>query len=319
MIDFITKFYIMQQDFEQPTHAPVSSGGNRPWVRRLEYKSGKVPEGFAKQAVPEQAGAGFSYYDKESAQTVRRDSFTFFVVACLSGISGVTKDGDRYQNYYSSLVYDTRTQPLSVWMQGIERPIETGFYAELKPKMPQGVGFKQVLICYDMDSKELIALTLTVGLAMQIQRAIGAACNTPASKISLFSLCDISSEFWGIRFEGKFEKKTKDGEPWNGKGEMFFQPELKTGVISAAKNTALVEELNQYAEAVKEYVEATVQRVKQNEATHAPAPQPAETERTAHAAPAGRPPSNARPASVPASDPGFPDTPPPGDDSDLPF
>lgn len=53
--------------------------------------------------------------------------------------------------------------------------------------------------------------------------------------------------------------------------------------------------------------------------TPAPAPQPAETPRTAHAAPAGRPPSNDRPVSVPANDPGFPETPPPVDDSDLPF
>ena len=297
------------QDFEQPTHAPVSSGNSRPWNFRLEYKSGKTPEGFASAALPEQVSAGFSYYDKEAGQTSRKESFTFFVVACLSGISGVTKDGDRYNNYYSTLVYDTRTQPMSVWMQGIERPIETGFYSELKPKMPQGVRFTQVLICYDMDSKQLIALNLTVGLAMQIQRAIGTACNTPANKISLFSLCDLSTEFWGLRFEGKFEKRTKEGDAWNGKGEMYFMPELRAGVVSLAKNPQLIDELNQYADGVKEYVTANVERILQAQNTPAPSgptTTPAATGRT----------PNAKEAPVPADIAHDPNPPSP---DDLPF
>lgn len=53
------------------------------------------------------------------------------------------------------------------------------------------------------------------------------------------------------------------------------------------------------------------------EAAPAPAPQPAETERTAHAAPAGRPPSNARPVSVP-NNANFP-TEEPDDIDKLPF
>lgn len=299
------------QDFEQPTHAPVSSGNSRPWNFRLEYKSGKTPEGFASAALPEQVSAGFSYYDKEAGQTSRKESFTFFVVACLSGISGVTKDGDRYNNYYSTLVYDTRTQPMSVWMQGIERPIETGFYSELKPKMPQGVRFTQVLICYDMDSKQLIALNLTVGLAMQIQRAIGLACNTPANKISLFSLCDMSTEFWGLRFEGKFEKRTKEGDAWNGKGEMFFMPELRAGVVSLAKNPQLIEELNGHADAVKEFVMATIEGIQNRQNTLAPS-----GPTTPATAPAtGRTP-NAKDAPVPADIAHDPN--PPSLD-DLPF
>lgn len=299
------------QDFEQPTHAPVSSGNSRPWNFRLEYKSGKTPEGFASAALPEQVSAGFSYYDKEAGQTSRKESFTFFVVACLSGISGVTKDGDRYNNYYSTLVYDTRTQPMSVWMQGIERPIETGFYSELKPKMPQGVRFTQVLICYDMESKQLIALNLTVGLGMQIQRAIGTACNTPANKISLFSLCDMSTEFWGIRFEGNFEKRTKEGDPWNGKGEMFFMPELKAGVVSLSKNPALIDELNQYADGVREYVTANVERILQAQntaATSGPSTPPTATNRQ---------PDNARQVAVP-DNANFP-TEEVGSPDDLPF
>ena len=295
----------MQPQFEQPTNAPVSSGGNRPWAIRLEYKSGKVSEGFAAGATPQQAKAGFSYYDKDAGQTVAVGEFTFYIVAALSGISGVTKDGDRYQNWYSSLVYDTRTQPISVWMQGVDRPVETGFYRDLKDKMPMGVGFRQVLICFDYQKKELAALSLTVGLSAQIQRAIGAACNTPANKISLFNLCDLSTQFWGIQFSGKFEKKTKDGDEWNGKGEMFFQPELLAGVATAAKAPELVEELNGHAEAVRQYVTATVERIQQAPTAAGPATQPAATGRT--------PESNARPVAVPADDANFPS------DDDLPF
>lgn len=299
----------MDNPFETPTQAPVGTGNSRPWLYRFEYKSGKTPEGFAKAATPDQVKAGFSYYDKENGQTIHRDTFTVFVVACLSGISGVTKDGDKYLNYYSTLVFDTRTQPMSVFMQGIERPIESGLYADLKPKMPQGVRFTQVLICYDMETKQLIALNLTVGLAMQIQRAIGAASNTPANKISLFSLCDLSTEFWGLRFTGNYEKKTKEGDPWNGKGEMFFMPEVQAGVVTFGKKPEMIEELNQYADGVREYISAGVARIQEGAPAPGPTTQPTAT---------GRQPDNARPVAVPD---GFPtdDLTSHSETDDLPF
>jgi hypothetical protein len=144
---------------------------------------------------------------------------------------------------------------------------------------------------------------------MQIQRAIGTACNTPANKISLFSLCDMSTEFWGIRFEGNFEKRTKEGDPWNGKGEMFFMPELRAGVVSLAKNPQLIEELNGHADAVKEFVMATIEGIQNRQNTLAPSgptTAPAATGRT----------PNAKDAPVPADIANDPN--PPSLD-DLPF
>ena len=132
----------MNTQFETPTQAPVKA--DRPWSKRVTYKSGKTPQGFAAAATPEQVSAGFSYYDSQAAQKIEMTEFVGFVVATLSGVSGTVPDGSRYINYFSSLVYDTRTDPIRVFMQGAERPITQGIYKELD--LPAGVNYTQYLM-----------------------------------------------------------------------------------------------------------------------------------------------------------------------------
>lgn len=238
----------MNTEFETPSQAPVKA--DRPWTKRVTYKSGKTPPGFAAAATPEQVSAGFSFYDSNAGQKVEMKEWVGFVVATLSGVSGTVPDGTRYINYFSSLVYDTRIDPIRVFMQGADRPIATGIYKNLS--LPAGVNYTQYLICYVPELNELVSIELTAGLQNAVKRAIATSCGIKPNKVSLFSLCDLSTEFWGIRFSGEFEKRDKEGNEWK-TGEMYFMPKLTAGVVSIGKNADVVNLLNEYSDHVRAY------------------------------------------------------------------
>lgn len=238
----------MNTEFETPSQAPVKA--DRPWTKRVTYKSGKTPPGFAAAATPEQVSAGFSFYDSNAGQKVEMKEWLGFVVATLSGVSGTVPDGTRYINYFSSLVYDTRTDPIKVFMQGADRPIAAGIYKNLR--LPAGVNYTQYFICYIPELNELVSIELTAGLQNSVKRAIGNSCGVKPNKVSLFSLCDLSTEFWGIRFSGEFEKRDKEGNEWK-TGDMYFMPKLTAGVVNIAKNADLVNLLNEHSDNVRLY------------------------------------------------------------------
>jgi len=291
----------MNNEFEKPTQAPVKA--DRPWTRRITYKSGKTPAGFAAKATPADVSAGFSYYDTQAAQKVEVPEFVAFIVATLSGVSGTVPDGQKYVNYFSSLVYDTRTDPIRVFMQGAERPIAQGIYKQLD--LPAGVNYTQHLICYIPADDETVSIELTAGLQNAVKRAIGEACNVRPGKVSLFNLCDLSTEFWGIRFSGEFDKRDKEGNEWK-TGEMYFMPKLSAGVVTMTKNPELVGILNEKADAVRTYCNGYADELRSAE----PVAQPTQTATPAPTT--ARPPSNA--TQVP-----FPTTEPAGVADDLPF
>ena len=68
----------------------------------------------------------------------------------------------------------------------------------------------------------------------------------------MFNLCDLSTEFWGIRFSGEFEKRDKEGNEWKS-GEMYFMPRLSAGVVTIGKKPELVNVLNEQADHVRNY------------------------------------------------------------------
>lgn len=263
-----------QTIFEKPGQgdAPVSTS-NAPYTKFFNYKSGKTPEAFAANASPEQVKAGFSYYDKEAKQVVQLSEFTGCVVAVLSGVTGTVKEGDYYQNYYSNLIFDTRSEFLSVRCFGVDRPLFSGLYKDIKPNLPQGVGYAQFLICYIPQTQETVALELTTGLQMAIVRAISEATQTPAKKINLFNLCELTTKFWCFQFTREFEKRTKDGEPYAGKGEMYFIPKINVFVVKSDKHPDLVGMLNTIAGEVRDFVSNSQERFWKPERT----PQPANT------------------------------------------
>lgn len=220
-----------------PTAPPTGGSISFPWKHRLQYKSGKIDEAFAEVATPEKVKAGFTFYNKETAEIVRLNEFDAIVVRVMAGVSGTTMSGEKYVGWFSNLVDDTRTDVIQVRVQGVERVQASGLYSEIKNDLPQGVGFCQYLICYIPSIKETVALQLTVGLSHHLRACIASATNSPIKKVNLFGLCSLSSQYWGFSFAGGFKKTDKDGAIYSGKGQMYFMPECSAFTINKNDQT----------------------------------------------------------------------------------
>lgn len=66
----------MTSDFEQPTaqDVPTRIGTDVPWKKRFDYKSGKTPQGFADDAIPEKVNAGFLITTKKPGQNSKSET-----------------------------------------------------------------------------------------------------------------------------------------------------------------------------------------------------------------------------------------------------
>lgn len=235
-------------DFNSDNAVQIPESNVRPFSGYLEYKSGKTPASFAQAALPEQVGAGFSYYDKESNTRIRLDKFRAIVIGHAFGIAGVTKLGDKYTNYRSNLVADTRTDPMRVFMAGVNHPQHEGLYKNIKPLLPQGVGFQHYLAVYIPELNDVKLLSLTMALSEHLRESIAAAATASSgrkvatSRVNMFALMDMANQYYMFTFDGQFVKKTKDNTPWSGNTEMYFLPATKVGSITDAKQVAFLNE-----------------------------------------------------------------------------
>lgn len=297
---------------ETPTAPPPSGVIQTPWDHRVNYKSGKVQASLAEIATPENIKPGFTYYDSDQRQQYEIAEFSAVVVAVLASAQGVEKDGDRYNNWFSNYVYDTRTEALEVRVYGIDRPVLTGIYSDIKNDFPQGVGYTQALVVYSPEYKKTYVINLTVGLQNHLILAIAKATNTQPKKVRLYGLCDLSTQYWGFKFTGKFIKVTKEGDLWNGTGEMYFMPECSAFVINQKPETeSWFEIFNQKSAEVSEYVLSNQARI-QKYAPSAPLPQEADMPRTSSHA-------QVAPASTDANFPQLDVQSPASHEDDLPF
>ena len=225
-------------DFRETDAVELPEQNTRPYSGFLEYKSGKTPATFAASATPEQVGCGFSYYDKDSNTRHSLTSFRAIIIGQAFGVAGVTKLGDRFTNYYSNLVSDTRTDPMRVFIRGINFPQYSGLYKDIKPALPQGVGFQHYLCVYipELDDMKLISLTMALSehirssIADSASKALGK--NVPPSRVNMFGLCDLSSAYYMLKFTGGYVKKNKENAIWNGAAEMYFLPELQVKTVN---------------------------------------------------------------------------------------
>lgn len=268
----------MTSDFEQPTQqdVPTRSGTDVPWTKRIDYKSGKTPEAFVQDATPEKVKAGFSYYDKEAKATVRVEGFTASIVAITFGVSGTVPDGNYYVNYFSNLVFDTRTQPIEVfhfvksgdeWKKAV---IATGLYNEFKDSLPDGVGYCKVLICWIHETGELVSINVSAQVEIALKEAIAESTASSVSKINIFEIAKNDARFWAVKFAGQFSKRTRDGKAWQGNGDMFFNPSLVAKVATAEKFPVLVE----MKQTVSEYIKASEDLVWKTKEGGKPTPTP---------------------------------------------
>lgn len=235
-------------DFQGNDNVNVPEQNSRPYTGYLEYRSGKTPASFAAQAQPDQVSAGFSYYDKDANTRIKLDAFRAIIVGQAFGVAGVTKLGDRFTNYYSNLVADTRTDPMRVFIRGINFPQYSGLYKDIKPALPQGVGFQHYLCVYIPEIDQLMLISLTMALSEHIRECIVESASRalgrklPSSRVNMFGLCDLSQSFYMLKFTGQFVKKNKENQLWNNNGEMYFLPEVEVKSVVGDEQIKFLEQ-----------------------------------------------------------------------------
>lgn len=235
-------------NFEGNDNVSVPEQNSRPYTGYLEYRSGKTPASFAVQATPDQVSAGFSYYDKDANSRISLTAFRAIIVGQAFGVAGVTKLGDRFTNYYSNLVADTRTDPMRVFIRGINFPQYSGLYKDIKPALPQGVGFQHYLCVYIPEIDQLMLVSLTMALSEHIRECIAESASRalgrklPSSRVNMFGLCDLSQSFYMLKFTGQFVKKNKENQLWNNNGEMYFLPEVEVKSVVGDEQIKFLEQ-----------------------------------------------------------------------------
>jgi hypothetical protein len=116
------------------------------------------------------------------------------------------------------------------------REMVRGTYAEVKqwlnanPDMA-GVRYTKVVLLYVDELEAVIAFNVSQKLEQGLREAVAVASNTKPEKINLFNLGSLTSETWGFRFDGKYKAVDREGQPFAGKGEFSYVPELTSGVI----------------------------------------------------------------------------------------
>lgn len=235
-------------DFHGNDNVSVPEQNSRPYTGYLEYRSGKTPASFAAQATPDQVSAGFSYFSKEENSRISLTAFRAIIVGQAFGVAGVTKLGDRFTNYYSNLVADTRTDPMRVFIRGINFPQYSGLYKDIKPALPQGVGFQHYLCVYIPETDQLMLVSLTMALSEHIRESIAESASRalgrklPSSRVNMFGLCDLSQSFYMLKFTGQFVKKNKENQLWNNNGEMYFLPEVEVKSVVGDEQIKFLEQ-----------------------------------------------------------------------------
>lgn len=306
------------EDFLQKPEAKdaPTSKSEAPWQKRIQYRSGKTPEGFATAAEPEQVKAGFTFYDREQKANFAITGFTASIVGILSGVSGTVPNGTRYDNYWSSLVQDTRDQKLAVFLgSGDNRvTVASGIYNDFKAGLPDGVSYMKYAVVYLHETNECALIELTAAVENSIKEAIAAQTGQNAARINIFNLFELTTKFWAVRFKGEYSKRNREGAPWPGKGDMFFYPSLVAGVVASDAFPILpelAEKIDQYIKQGQKYFNGTQ-----------PAPPVTQSEQAARVDYIEHPSALpfAAPVKAPAMEGGWPtQAPPETDDESLPF
>lgn len=251
-------------DFELPTAAPEGTGLESPIKFELAFKTGKTAEGYGQLATPEMSKAGFNYYSKDLGERVTLQSLTLFVVGVYVQIGGDFPGSDgKFRHFASNLVTDLRGQKIEYREQyikggglrcwGTKDEIEKWARAQGLPDA--ATGFRIVLVCSSPDFAGLVELQCSQRIEAAMANAIAGATGQKPKKGFVFNLCALSSQFWGFSFTNTFVKTTKECAPWEGKGEMFFQPVFSScGIVTQEKNPQKWGQLNNAAEEVTLFV-----------------------------------------------------------------
>lgn len=266
-------------------------------MKTPQLSANLVDAAYVKNAR-EQFKAGFHFWDKDANEgtgaRIAIDKFTFIVIETYSALSGYVEKGDGQKgvSYYSNNVKDSSVEPFSLWMKGVKKPIMSGYYRgkktdtdsvklcakpnteantdfNLQPGnhavVPAGVSFHQHFIVWWVEGERLLELKLTTMISREIKSAISAAYGRANRKVkpesvNLFKLAENS--LWMFKVTG-FTRMTKDGNPYENKGDMFLLPKFECGIVPekiADQPNPFFDSMREHQTAIRESYAAEKQR-----------------------------------------------------------
>lgn len=261
----------MSDFLNRPDQGAVPTKTENLLVQTLQYYSGKTPETYAKFAVSEMATnqqkgkLGFCYYNAYIGEMVVLTRFRFFVLATVCCVEGMTEKNGEKLKYWSNRVFDTRSQPLAVFLAGIKTPQFQGIYRDIKDSFPQGVGFRSYFVAWSPEHDTLFEVPVSSYAGRGAQMAIAAASDMKKyDNIDLFNLAS-NDHIWGFVFDATDPKNAflpvdKEGKPYADKGELFFCPKYECGIVPGTHqlHPQIIAKQKEY----KEFLNAKIERAK---------------------------------------------------------
>ena len=269
----------MNDIFDAPPEGALQTAIDR--ALSVEYKAHKTPEAYAHLAqgaaladYVKNGALGFSYFDKEANKRVPLPELTFVVLEAYAGVAGF--DSENKISYWSNRSKDTRKEPLTVFASNHQGPICSGLYQTIKEQLPKTANYTKFIKAYCIQLDRVIELKLTASAERGLQKAIAAAEMSAGLKrkwesVFVLSLPD-NDHLWGFHLTG-YNRETKEGEDYAGKGELYLAPVFHAGILNPVKQAALWQKCRDYQESERAAHEAYKARYQQAETvteTHTP-------------------------------------------------
>jgi hypothetical protein len=239
----------MNNPFDAPPEGALAQHNER--AISVQYKANKTPENYAETATDAalptfvaNGALGFQYYDKEQKKKVPIPEFTFVVLDIYVGVSGY-HEASRI-SYWSNRVTDSRTEPITVFQSGTQGPIFSGIYqVDIKPRLAEfpGASYTKFVKAYCVQLDKVVEIELTVSAERGMQKGIAKAeiaagrLKFDWQKAYILSLA-ANDHLWGFHLIG-YQRETKQGDPYAGKGELYFSPDFHCGIVNPVKQPAL--------------------------------------------------------------------------------
>ncbi len=187
---------------------------------------------------------GFHYYEKLSQKRLPLKPFTFFVLEVYSGLTGAAQDKTKgeWSNFWSNRVKDTRTQPYTLYVNGQKTEFSglwNDIYDRVTAQFGKAVKNVRVIIAYCKELDAVIEIPLTAFAERGVKKSIADSQNAHGKKlkwenVKLYGLAD-NDHIWGFSLKN-FEQVNEKGEPYDGKGDLYFSPVFHCGILQPTGN-----------------------------------------------------------------------------------
>ena len=238
----------MQDFFDVPPEGAIPTQAPKIELRSVQWKPRNVQADWVAAITNELfhswlpcGKVGVTTYDREQKVTVPLQKLSFVVLDVAIGCDGTVWgiDNRPEARYYSNRIFDTRTQRLAVWMEGAgKNPVFAGLYKDIKDKLPKGVSYSKYLVVYCLELDAMVEVSLNKQVEISIKKCLAKIDNDKGKKtkwesVNIFNIAT-NDHLWGFSFGG-YAKVNKEGEEYDGQGDMFFAPILKGGIVNPAK------------------------------------------------------------------------------------